>query len=136
MNVHTGKETMTEEVAAVEDTEAKAKVAKRVKGIDKNAALTVLAESNPKRAGSSAYDRFEGYFKDGIATVQDALDAGLTMGDIKYDVTHGFIEVEGAEVEEYTPSVRGPRGSSDEPDAPDALMDEGESADDDGELFG
>jgi hypothetical protein len=131
-------DTMSEEVAVVEEASEKApKTATRVTGISKEAALKVLATNNPKRAGSSAYDRFEGYFKDGIETVNDALDAGLTMGDIKYDIAHGFIEVDGAVVEEYIPSTRGPRGSSGEVDAPEELMEEGESAETEEEnLFG
>jgi len=31
------------------------------------------------------------------------------MGDIHYDIIHGFISVEGTKVEEYAPSPRGPR---------------------------
>jgi len=59
-------------------------------------------------------------------TVQDALDNGLTMGDIKYDLIHGFIEVDGASVEEYTVTIRGARGTKKAVD--EDLMNTGESA--------
>lgn len=97
-------EVTTEEAAA-----EKKSIARKVTGISKEATLVVKVEANPKRPGSSAYDRFDGYFKEGVDTVQKALDAGLTMGDIKYDSIHGFIEVEGAEITEYEVSARGPR---------------------------
>jgi hypothetical protein len=131
---------MADEAVVAEVTETEPKTAKKVTGIDKAAALTVMVDSNPKRPGGASYDRFEGYFKDGIATVQDALDAGLTMGDIKYDIVHEYIAVEGAEVEEYTPSRRGPRGSSSDTSDLGELMAEGEAAEADeggsGDLFG
>jgi ADP-ribose pyrophosphatase YjhB (NUDIX family) len=106
------------EAAAVEAEEtveeAAPRMAKKVTGIEKDAGLTVLVDSNPKRAGSASYDRFEGYLGDTTpTTVQEALDAGLTMGDIKYDLIHGSIEVEGAEVVEYEVSPRGPRPAKD-----------------------
>lgn len=113
---------MTEEanVEAAEDTGPR--TAKRANGIAKEAKLTVLATDNPKREGSAAFDRFAHYFDLGDdATVQDALDAGLIMGDIKYDFIHGSIEVEGAEVEEYEVSPRGPRASTDEADEEDDI---------------
>lgn len=84
------------------------KMAKRAVGITAEAALTVLATENPKREESQAHERFAGYFTLGDgATVASALEAGLTMGDIKYDVIHGYIEVAGASVEEYEVTPRG-----------------------------
>lgn len=118
---------MSDENIAVEteETEAKKGTARKAVGIKKEAPIKVLVEANPKRPGSSAYDRFEGYFKEGIVTVQDALDAGLTIGDIKYDLIHSFIEVEGAEVEEYEVTARGPRSKKSSVD--EDLMESGES---------
>lgn len=110
------------EVEEVEVAEEAPKMKKRVKNVSQDAKLTVLAESNPKRAGSASYDRFEGYLTDPApATVKEALDNGLTMGDIHYDTIHGSIEVEGAEVEEYMPTPRGPRaeGEAEEVEADD-----------------
>ncbi len=91
------------------------RTAKRVSGIEKNAKLEVLVTENPKREDSQAYDRFKGYFTlEGEPTVDDALTAGLTMGDIKYDTIHGFISVDGATVEEYEITPRGSRGNDEE----------------------
>lgn len=99
------------------------RTAVKVTGVRKDAKLKVVVEENPKRPGSSAYERFEGYFKlkEG-STVQDALDHGLTMGDIKYDIAHNYIEVEDASTEEYEVKPRGPRGSK--PKDPDLEGDE------------
>jgi len=98
---------MSKQEAAQEVVDTGPKKAKRVNGITKEAKLTVLTQVNPKREGSQAFDRFEGYFKlETGATVQDALDAGLTIGDVRYDVIHGSIAVEGATVEEYEVTPR------------------------------
>ena len=118
----------TVEVENAETTTTR-KLAKKVVGVKKESTLKVLVDSNPKRPGYSAYERFENYFKDGINTVQDAIDAGLTMGDIKYDIAHEFIEVTDAEVVEYEPSARGPRGSNSDADIEgESLLEEGQSA--------
>lgn len=100
---------VTENVEATENVVAKMTLAHKAVGISKEASLALLVDANPKRPGSSAFDRFEGYFKEGTDTVQKALDNGLTMGDIKYDLIHKFIEVDGASVEEYEVSARGTR---------------------------
>lgn len=106
------------------------KMAKRVTGIESTAALTVLAESNPKREGSQSYERFEAYFTlEDDATVADAIEAGLTMGDIRYDVIHGSIKVEGANVEEYEVT---PRGESSEKAEVDTEADVDTDVDTDG----
>lgn len=56
--------------------------------------LQVLATKNPKKPGSMAHERFEGYFTlKGDCVVQDALDAGLRMDDIRHDSAHGFIHL-------------------------------------------
>ncbi len=56
--------------------------------------LTVLATTNPKKKGTMSHERFEGYFKlVGDCVVQDALDAGLRMDDIRHDAAHGFIHL-------------------------------------------
>jgi len=94
--------------------EVTTKLKKKVEGVTKDSVVTVITESNPKREGSKSYDRFESYFKleDG-ATVNDAITAGLTMGDIHYDFIHGNINVEGAEVTEYLPTPRGAKSDDD-----------------------
>ncbi len=93
-------------------TEPKAK--KKVNGVSNDAALKVLVDSNPKRAGSASYDRFEGYLTDPKpTTVAEALENGLGIGDIHYDIIHGSIEVEGATVEEYMPTPRAAKEDTD-----------------------
>ena len=108
------------------------RTAKKVTGVERTAALEVLTDTNPKRAGSASFDRFEGYLTEvPPTTVQEAIDNGLTMGDIHYDIIHGSIEVEGAEVVEYEIKPRGPRSeSSDEAEEPVT-----EGADDEDEDF-
>lgn len=62
--------------------------------------IRVNATTNPKKKPSMSYDRFEGYFTlVGDCVVQDALDAGLRMDDIRHDAAHGFISLaeDGAE---------------------------------------
>ncbi len=108
----------------VEKEDTGPKMAKRVNGLAKDAVVTVLTQTNPKREGSQAYDRFENYFKLKTgATVQDALDAGLTIGDIRYDFIHGSIKVEGASVEEYEVTPRGASAGA-ESDTADVGSDE------------
>lgn len=51
----------------------------------------LLVTANPKRAGSAAHARFQGYF--GAKTVGAALAAGVTRKDIQWDQKHGFIEL-------------------------------------------
>jgi len=98
-----------------ENTENTVRMAKKVSGVSREAALTVLADSNPKRAGSASFERFQGYLTDPApATVADALNNGLSMGDIHYDIIHGSISVEGATVEEYEVVPRGPRNGSED----------------------
>jgi len=46
-------------------------------------------DNNPKRANSAAHARFALY-KSG-QTIQQALDAGVTRGDINWDSKQGFI---------------------------------------------
>ena len=83
---------------------------KKAVGITKEAAIVINATENPKREGSASFDRFQGYLTDPApATVQNALDNGLTMGDINYDFTHGTIDVDGASIEEYEPTTRAPK---------------------------
>ena len=54
--------------------------------------IQVLATNNPKKKGTMSFERFEGYFTlVGDCVVQDALDAGLRMDDIRHDAAHGFI---------------------------------------------
>lgn len=69
-------------------TMAEAQARKRV---NENATITVLSETNPKRTGSKAADRFALY-QTGM-TVKQAKEAGLQAVDITYDVAHEYISL-------------------------------------------
>ena len=84
------------------------RMAKKVTGIAPDCKVTVVSESNPKRAGSQAYEDWGIYAEAKVTTVQEGLDAGLTKAHFAYDHMHGFIEVDGAEVVEYEVTPRGP----------------------------
>ncbi len=53
--------------------------------------ITVLAASNPKKVNSKAFARFALY-RTG-ATVAAYIQAGGKIGDLAYDVKHGFISL-------------------------------------------
>ena len=104
-------ETATAEVLEDETTETETgpRMAKKVVNIEKEAHLEVLVSENPKRAGSAAHTRFQLYLDEKPSTVQEALDAGITIGDLKNDSIKGYIQIEGAEVVEYEVKPKGPR---------------------------
>lgn len=91
------------------------KTAFKVVNISKDANLTVLVTENPKRPSSESFKRFEGYLTNpSPETVAEALENGVTMGDIKFDIIAGFITVDGAEKIEYEVKPRGTRVKSEE----------------------
>ena len=105
-------ETATAEVFEddiAETTEAGPRMAKKVVGIEKEAHLEVLVDDNPKRPGSAAHTRFQLYLDEKPSTVQEALDAGITIGDLKNDSIKGYIKIDGTEVVEYEVKPKGPR---------------------------
>lgn len=53
------------------------------------AKVKLLVQGNPKKAGGAPAKRFDLY-KNGM-TVQEFLDAGGTVADVKWDVDHGYI---------------------------------------------
>ena len=57
--------------------------------------ITLLVDHNPKRVGSASHGRFENYEDE--MTVEAALKAGVTAGDLAWDVAHGFVKI----AEEY-----------------------------------
>lgn len=61
--------------------------------IDRAAKITLLAKDNPKRKNSGAAKRF-GYYKTGM-TVEQFLEKGGTLGDVKWDRDHEFIKLSG-----------------------------------------
>jgi hypothetical protein len=56
-----------------------------------DAKVKVLAKGNPKTKGSASYKRFAKY-KSGM-TVAAALKAGITRGDLRWDVERAFISI-------------------------------------------
>lgn len=63
--------------------------------LDTSKVIKLLVPQCPKRPGTTCYTRaikyWEAYAKGG--TVQQALDAGATRADIKWDLDHKFIEL-------------------------------------------
>ena len=53
--------------------------------------IVLIQTENPKKPGSKARERYNGY-KTG-QTRDQALKAGLTGGDIRWDTKHGFIKL-------------------------------------------
>ena len=124
---------MSKDEVAQEEAVKGPKMGKKVEGLTREGIVTVVATTNPKREGSAAYDRFENYFKllEG-GTVQEAIDSGLTIGDIRFDLIAGSIEVTDAEVAEYEVTPRGEKkevaadaDASDEAEADEVDDDEG-----------
>jgi hypothetical protein len=64
----------------------------RRSAFDKAATITLVQVENPKRAGSAAHGRYALY-QDGM-TVEEALAAGVTSGDLQYDTAKGFITID------------------------------------------
>ena len=56
-----------------------------------DAKLTIICDTNPKKAGSKSFARFEGYT--GADTVGAALAKGVTYQDIAYDIGRQFVKV-------------------------------------------
>lgn len=56
-----------------------------------DAPVTLTVETNPKKEGSAARERFQHYFSS--KTVGDYLAKGGTYADIAYDIGRGFIKV-------------------------------------------
>ena len=46
-------------------------------------------QSNPKMAGKQAWMRYEKYKN--ASTINDALKNGTTIGDLAWDLSHGFL---------------------------------------------
>lgn len=60
-------------------------------GERKDKPITILAETNPKREGSGAHARFQLY-RNGM-TVQEALTAGMSTGNVVHDEEMGYIKI-------------------------------------------
>lgn len=59
--------------------------------MDLGTKLKVLVKENPKRAGSESASRFDLYT--GCKTVQDYLDKGGRLADVKWDTEKSYIQL-------------------------------------------
>ena len=59
--------------------------------ITKDAVITLLVASNPKRIGTASYERFELYRNE--MTVQEFLTTGGRRADLEWDVARKFIRI-------------------------------------------
>lgn len=55
--------------------------------------ITVHERENPKRPGSMARERYEGYLPSDVKTVADAMQNGVRRDDLVWDRDHGFISI-------------------------------------------
>jgi len=88
------KVTKTAPVETTEKVAAPAVTKERKIGMRKfkdDQIITLLVNYNPKRKGSASAQRFEAYEDE--MTVAGALKAGITSGDLSWDVEHGFIKI-------------------------------------------
>ena len=87
--------TMTEET--VEVVEKAERVKKELlpvpKRISKDAVITRLVQENPKRGRSA--ETFDKYVPG--MTVREFVAAGGTTGDVRWDIAHGYIQIEQAD---------------------------------------
>ena len=73
------------------DEEATSERGPRAPAIPGDTGITWLVEENPKRPGSAAHERWEGYY--GSETVEEYLENGGTRGDLRWDIDREFIEL-------------------------------------------
>jgi len=109
---HAAPDAMTLLAESAVQTPAKPEVEKKSaigvrgpKGVALTARITVLAAANPKRALSKAHAVFSKYVTG--MTVQEFLDAAgeEATPNIVYDTKHGYISVEGYNVEVLPPKA-------------------------------
>ena len=62
--------------------------------VSRDAKITVIAKSNPRRPGTKVHRRFA-FYKTGM-TVGEFLKKGGTMGSVRGDLRRGNIRIEGA----------------------------------------
>jgi hypothetical protein len=67
----------------------KAKAARKPYGMD--AKITLLTKENPKTRGTKCFRRYAKYKN--TMTVQQALAAGVTRPDLRWDSDHKFIRI-------------------------------------------
>ena len=75
----------------------------RVLGLTPGSIIKMKVEENPKRKGTYAFAIFKMY-EDGMS-ISQARDKGIPLSDIKYNLERGFISIDGATIEYYTPET-------------------------------
>lgn len=108
---------VTEAATVADDTAPlrglRAKASGAAIALPKGATVAVLVQDNPKKAGSGAYNRFACYMRLQASkgahgyTVADVLDAGVQPSDLRYNLRHGYIEVQGVAVDGSAIKVQG-----------------------------
>ena len=72
---------------------------KRRTALNETAKVKVMVKANPKTAGTGAFNRFACYMAlaaskgNGKFTVADVLNKGVQPSDLRYNITHGYIEL-------------------------------------------
>ena len=82
--------------------------------------IFMCLDYNPKVPNSGTWHRFNGYF--GARTVGEALKAGVTRGDILWDVRHGFILLDWDCPHAKAVPPRGASKAAAQPPAPDVVQ--------------
>lgn len=77
---------------APKDIPTKSQSTGRKSALNKLAVIRVTADENPKRPGSQAHANFEKY-EDGD-TIESVQKKGVTLADIRWNLSKGFIELE------------------------------------------
>jgi len=92
MNTKTTKTEMKKPDAKENEASATASVIANINGTNvEDTTVLKYQESNPKRAGSKAHQRFEIYMK--AKTVAEFLKLGGLKADLRYDADKGFVEI-------------------------------------------
>lgn len=64
--------------------------------------IEVLVTENPKKPGKKNHERFAALMSLRNPTVKDAVEAGVSLGDLAYDQEHGFIRIHPSEARQPT----------------------------------
>ena len=64
---------------------------RKINVFDSDWTIEILADGNPKRGSSQAYDRFDKYLDQG--TIAENLRRGLRHQDLVHDQRHGYIKL-------------------------------------------
>jgi hypothetical protein len=68
--------------------------------LDPEATVRLLVDKNPKTRGKENYRRFGAMMrvmgKGKACSVAEAREAGVTVGDLRFNATHGYVRIEAA----------------------------------------